>query len=71
MRHNAVTVPAQTVMAGPNGDYVYVIRPDDTVQRRDVQVASRQDGLAVIARASPPARRWWSTGNTGWPTTSR
>ena len=49
-RHNAVTVPAQTVMAGPNGDYVYVIGPDDTVQRRDVQVASRQDGLAVIAK---------------------
>lgn len=50
MRQNAVTVPEQTVMAGPNGDYVYVISPDDTVQRRNVQVASRQDGLAVIAK---------------------
>ena len=50
VRHNAVTVPAQTVMAGPNGDYVYVIRPDDTVQRRTVQLASQQDGLAVIAK---------------------
>ena len=49
MRHNAVTVPEQTVMAGPDSDYVYVIRPDQTVQRRDVQVASRQDGIAVIA----------------------
>ena len=48
-RHNAVTVPEQTVMAGPDSDYVYVIRPDQTVQRRDVQVASRQDGVAVIA----------------------
>jgi multidrug efflux system membrane fusion protein len=36
-------------MAGPSGDYVYVIRPDDTVERRAVQVASRQDGIAVIA----------------------
>jgi multidrug efflux system membrane fusion protein len=50
VRHNAITVPAETVMAGPNGDYVYVIGPDDTVQRRDVQLASRQDGLAVIAK---------------------
>jgi membrane fusion protein, multidrug efflux system len=50
VRHNAVTVPAQTVMAGPNGDYVYVIRPDDTVQRRTVQLASQQDGIAVIAK---------------------
>ena len=49
-RNDAVTVPAQTVMAGPNGDYVYVIGPDATVQRRAVQVASRQDGLAVIAK---------------------
>jgi multidrug efflux system membrane fusion protein len=37
-------------MAGPNGDYVYVIGPNDRVQRRDVQLASRQDGLAVIAK---------------------
>lgn len=50
VRHNAITVPAETVMAGPNGDYVYVIGPNDTVQRRNVQLASRQDGLAVIAK---------------------
>jgi membrane fusion protein, multidrug efflux system len=49
-RKDAVTVPAQTVMAGANGDYVYVIRPDATVLRRPVQVASRQDGLAVIEK---------------------
>ncbi len=49
-RKDAVTVPAQTVMAGANGDYVYVIHPDATVQRRAVQVASRQDGVAVIAK---------------------
>ncbi len=49
-RKNAVTVPVQTVMAGPTGDYIYVIGKDDTVQRRTVQVASRQDGLAVIAK---------------------
>jgi multidrug efflux system membrane fusion protein len=50
VRHNAVTVPAETVMAGTTGDYVYVIGPEDTVQRRNVQLASRQDGLAVIAK---------------------
>jgi multidrug efflux system membrane fusion protein len=50
VRHDAVTVPEQTVMAGPDGNYVYVINPDDTVQRRPVQLASRQDGIAVIAK---------------------
>lgn len=50
VRHNAITVPEGTVMAGPNGDYIYVIRPNDTVQRRSVQVADRQDGLAVVSK---------------------
>jgi multidrug efflux system membrane fusion protein len=56
-RHDAVTVPEQTVMAGPDGNYVYVIRPGDTVQRRDVQVASRQDGIAVIAEGLAAGER--------------
>ncbi len=50
VRHNAITVPEATVMAGPNGDYVYVIRPNDTVQRRSVQVAARQGGVAVVSK---------------------
>lgn len=50
VRPDAVTVPAPTVMAGPDGSYVYVIRPDDTVLRRAVQVTVRQDGLAVIGK---------------------
>jgi multidrug efflux system membrane fusion protein len=45
---NAVTVPERTVMQGPNGAYAYVIQPDNTVQRRSVDVAMTQDGLAVI-----------------------
>lgn len=47
-RRNVVTVPAQTVMQGPNGYYAYIIKPDNTVERRDVKVAVIQDGLAVI-----------------------
>ncbi len=50
VHHNAVTVPESTVMAGQNGEYVYVILPDDTVQRRSVEVASQQDGIAVISK---------------------
>jgi membrane fusion protein, multidrug efflux system len=44
------TVPQQTVQVGPNGNYVYVIKPDNTVERRAVEVASMQDGLAVISK---------------------
>ncbi len=49
-RHDAVTVPAPTVMAGPDGPYVYVIRPDNSVRRRPVQVVVRQNGIAVIGK---------------------
>jgi membrane fusion protein, multidrug efflux system len=49
-RKNAVTVPAQTVMQGPNGAYAYVVKPDDTVERRQVQVAATNDGSAVISK---------------------
>ena len=44
------TVPQQTVQVGPNGYYAYVIKPDNTVERRVVEVASMQDGLAVISK---------------------
>ena len=47
-RKNAVTVPAQTVMQGPQGNYLYVIKPDDTVEHRKVKVLSVQDDVAVI-----------------------
>ena len=47
---NAPTVPQQTVQVGPNGYYAYVIKPDNTVERRPVEVAAMQDGLAVISK---------------------
>ncbi len=49
-RKNAVTVAAQTVMQGAQGPYVFIIKPDETVERRDVQVAATQDNIAVIAK---------------------
>jgi multidrug efflux system membrane fusion protein len=50
VREQAVVVPAQTVMQGPQGAYIYVIKPDLTVERRVVQVASIQDNLAVLEK---------------------
>lgn len=50
VRRGIATVPAQTVQEGPNGKYVYVIKPGDTVERRGVEVASVQDGVAVISK---------------------
>ena len=38
------------MQVGPNGYYVYVIKPDDTVERRAVEVTSMQDGIVVIGK---------------------
>ncbi len=49
-RPNAVTVPVEAVMTGPDGFYAFVIKPDNTVEQRTVTLAARQDGIAVIAK---------------------
>jgi membrane fusion protein, multidrug efflux system len=57
MRHQVPTVPAQTVQQGPDGDFAYVIKRDDTVERRGVQVAGVQDGIAVVSKGLSPGER--------------
>ena len=56
-RKGVATVPQQTVQVGPNGYYAYVIKPDNTVERRAVEVASMQDGLAVISKGLTPGEK--------------
>jgi membrane fusion protein, multidrug efflux system len=56
-RRGVATVPAQTVQNGPNGNYVYIIKPDDTVERRVVEVAAIQDGIAVVAKGLSPGEQ--------------
>ena len=53
-RKGVPTVPAQTVQAGPGGSYAYVIKSDSTVERRPVEIAAVQDGVAVIATGLSP-----------------
>ena len=50
VRRGVATVPDQTVQAGPSGQYVYVIDADNKVARRTVEVATVQDGIAVITK---------------------
>lgn len=57
IRRNVVTVPAETVMQGPNGSYVYVINPDDKVERKPVQLAGIQDGLAMVEKGLEAGQR--------------
>jgi multidrug efflux system membrane fusion protein len=49
IRKDTVTVPAETVMQGPEGAYVYVLSDDNIAHRRKVEVAATQDGRSVIS----------------------
>ena len=56
-RRDVATVPSQTVQDGPDGHYAYIIKPDNTVERRAVDVASIQDGIAVVTKGLTPGER--------------
>ena len=44
MRNDAVAVPAQVVQRGPNALYAYVVKQDQTVERRVIKVGPVRDG---------------------------
>lgn len=46
---DALVVPATAVQASQDGQFVYVVRPDRTVDMRKVSVARQQDGKVVVA----------------------
>ena len=46
---NAIVVPSQAVQAGAQGPYVFVVKPDSTVETRRVAVARTQGSDSVIA----------------------
>ena len=47
-RHDGLTIAAAAIQQGPNGAYVWVIGPDETVQVRPVQVDNIDGGQALI-----------------------
>src|SRR5260370_27484766 len=49
-RNDAITVPQRVVLQGAEGYYAYVVKPDNTVERRTVEVAVTQDGIAVVSK---------------------
>jgi multidrug efflux system membrane fusion protein len=47
-RENGIVVPAQVIQHGPDGAFVYMIQPDNTVQVRKVKVAQIDNNVALI-----------------------
>lgn len=46
---DALVVPSQSVQTGPNGQYVYVVKPEMTTEVRKVEVDRNEGDNAVIA----------------------
>lgn len=46
----AVTVPVPAIQHGPDGLFVYVVMPDDTVATQSVQLAYQDDSTAVVSK---------------------
>ena len=54
---NAIVVPSQAVQNGQQGQFVFVIKPDMTAEKRDVVVARSGDGQAIISQGLKPGEQ--------------
>jgi len=49
-----VTVPSTAIQRGPNGMYVYVIKPDSTVAMQPISVGQMSEGTSVVEKGLQP-----------------
>ena len=47
---DALVVPTQAVQTGPNGQYVYLVKPDMTIEVRNIEVDRNDAADAIIAK---------------------
>lgn len=48
MLRDRLAVPTAAVQRGPNGDFVYVVKSDDTVEARTIGLESQSEGMAMV-----------------------
>lgn len=59
----AVTVaPTEAVQRGPEGTFVFVVKPDNTVEMRSVKLAQQDEKYAVIAEGLKPGEKVVTSG---------
>jgi multidrug efflux system membrane fusion protein len=56
-QRNAVVMPSSAAQAGQQGQYVFVVKPDFTVESRPVMIARTVDDLAVVAQGVAPGEK--------------
>ena len=45
---NAIVVPSQAVQTGQNGQFIYIVKPDQTVEQRPVMTGITYQGETVV-----------------------
>jgi len=55
VRKDSTAVPAAAIQRGPQGTYVFVVKPDNTVDIRPVTIGFTQDNVSVIASGISPS----------------
>jgi multidrug efflux system membrane fusion protein len=45
---NALTLPTTAVQLGPNGPFTYVVKPDSTVEVRQLKIGEESDGMTIV-----------------------
>jgi multidrug efflux system membrane fusion protein len=59
-----VVTPGPAIQQGPDGPFVYIVKPDQTVEQRTVQVTRQDAERAVIASGVQPGDKVVTTGFT-------
>jgi membrane fusion protein, multidrug efflux system len=57
VQDDAIVIPSQAVQTGQQGAYVFVVKPDSTVDARRVTVARTQGSETVVANGLQPGER--------------
>ena len=53
----ALVVPSQAIQTGQNGNYVFVVKPDSTVEQRPVELGVTVDTRAVVQKGLAPGEQ--------------
>jgi multidrug efflux system membrane fusion protein len=57
VKHNAVLVPAPAVQTGQKGQYVFVVKSDQTVESRPIVTGETNGGETVVEKGVQPGER--------------
>lgn len=54
VQQNATVVPSEAIQTGERGKYIYVVKPDHTVEFRPVEVGTSLNGFTVVNKGVNP-----------------